>query len=135
VRASVFKACFREQLFGTPERRSEVDHGSSQATLLQVVIDVLEETVEFGLVDLPASVQQAQGVSDFEIVERRPRDATMLAKFPAGTRRVRFGDVHGNERARVEMTRPKGRGWPTWSATWRSARRRWQAAGRRCSGT
>jgi hypothetical protein len=51
--------------------------------LLQVVIDVPEEPVELGLVDVFASVQQAQGVSDFEIVKQRPRYAAKLTKFPA----------------------------------------------------
>ena len=65
------------------------------------------------------------GVSDFEIVKQRPRYAAKLAKFPAGTYRVRFGHVHGDERARVEIDRHRSP---------RSATSCWLGGGVMCRG-
>ena len=91
--------------FGASERGFKVDDRSSEATSLHVVIDVPQEPLELGLVDLSPSVQQAKGVSDFEIVKRRPRYGATLAQFSAGPFRLRFGHVDGDQRARVEVDR------------------------------
>lgn len=91
------------ELFGTSEHRAEVEGGSSEATSFQVFIDVPQEAGKLRLVDLSSSVEQTKSVPHFQVVEWRPRDGAMLAKFPAGTFRVRFGHVDGDQRARVEV--------------------------------
>ena len=82
------------------------------------------------------------GLSGLGSAEVRTRDGVRRVAIHLAAETIKVGRARGHEvepiwgiTASASSTRQKGGRWPTWSATWRSGRRSWRAAGRRCSRT